>query len=346
MPRKPRLYTRIIDKLNATARPKSFMGDISDLFKPAYTTPPPPRTTLRFTPQDIPYSEIEYPSASPLGCPAEIRLLIYSHLFTTPIHRPSAAAHSINAHHTLIRLHAIQSDKGLTPESALLLVSRQIFHETRPLLHRTALLVPSNIPTLPLQHTRLASIPPTHLQRLGVRDLVLRDYITALPSIAQLETWLSAGVLSPLELDIEDVYLQLCTCNGSNHPTPGTRDFVETRVAPVVAAVAALGYGLKSVKRVVVYYCGTKGTMGLGPRSARIYVEGMGRLFGGKMVAGWSSRWDDCVRIRPAVEGEKKEEDGGRYIVSCRRPGEVDKKAIEVDFHDSFVATGKQCVLA
>jgi hypothetical protein len=253
------------------SRPVSIIAERS---RHRYPSPPPrssyyePERSKLPQPQDFPLEigypdpNVRHPQTSLLGCPAEIRNLIYSYLFESPRGR-----------HTRQYLKTIQADRCLTLGMKTVLICRQVYHETRGFLRRTILLTPQYVQptkyvTMPLAKTRLASVPAGTLKDiLRVHDIVVRDYwynvqtYGALTSNSHPSGEPKAAVLA--QLSIDTVWLQICACSTSLYLYHDWHYNVNILCQLLVHAVRPF----HAVRRVVLYFCGFDGLSGRSPSS-------------------------------------------------------------------------------
>jgi hypothetical protein len=206
---------------------------------------------------------LNYPQNHLLGLPFELR----EHIFQYAL--PDTDTRS--------RLKAAHIDTWLNPAENLLLVCRQLYHElsdTPVATNRCVLITPppldGNASALPLGTSRLAKADKETLAHMGVRELLVRDFLEHLPSgnISR-EKMNSPRLPSELGMSVSRVVLSVCICrlqrmSQIDSVIQGSRMWRDKFCASAWSCAHALGWDTeeevesRSWKKrlVVIYHCG------------------------------------------------------------------------------------------
>jgi hypothetical protein len=308
-------------------------------------------TKPTFSPLAISTPTIDYPRASLLGLPAELRILIYEALFPRQT--------------TADRLQAIQADRLNSRNAHVLQVCRQLYHECAPLAYRTLLIVPERYGSpaetacaFPLTKARLLGPSWTGgLHDLYLRDVVVRDFLDA---VVQNPEAGPAAFRRTLNVEVETVYLTLCLCRMSLdglRPAQGwwlpemERETNIHWANVFCSAVKRCAYGVMGVNTVVVYFCGLQNTARFGPSNA--VPKEIAAIVKRKLryvEKGSDSHlmpWYSVLEEIPLENCEGRAAgEMTRYRLTFTKTENTPERSVSVEFYDSFTECGKGCILA
>jgi hypothetical protein len=194
----------------------------------------------------------------------------------------------------------------------------------------------------------LGRIGSEALQSLQIRELVVREWVQDLPTTFEADEWETERTVVPVPLSVDTVYLQLCICSGSNHLIPATPDFARSHAGQLAGGIFAVFLSIQQVRRVVVYYCGTRGTRHLSCQHATVFVEAMKKIFDEViMERRWNNErdiwWTETIK---SCDDKGKLDGVARYTMTFPEYDGRPEGKVEVEFYDSLSETGKTCVLA
>ena len=207
-------------------------------------------------------------NTSLLGCPAEVRNVIYSFLIAEPS--------------TTDRLKELQRDGPLNEAATVLLTCRQIYHEFRTLAFHTVLVVPekrifpakrsiyyhpvetTRYQGFPLRDSRLGRIAPTELENRRIRHLVVREYAHYFRFHSSQYShdeypWPTNPFATSLKLNrLHTIWLQLCICDVASSEFNHAATIIP--FLPLIrTAVYQSVFAVDSLSRIVIYFCGLTG---------------------------------------------------------------------------------------
>jgi len=271
----------------------------------------------------FPDPDIVYPQNSLLGCPAEIRLIVAHFLFAE-----GRTTHS--------RLLAVQNDRGLTPGVSALQVCRQLYHEWKEEIQRSVLIVPRNYgfveTALPLSISRLHDVPLEFIERMQIREVVVREYLENLNTAR-----ISVQFLKPLGINVATVIVQLCVCYKS--AMFRRLDFSDH----LCTQLRYLKDCLPSARRIIIFSCDL-------PSYSRVidnYTRDIRKLFStmarnGGLESHWMAMTINIKRLTDGL-GSLEAPD---YEFTFTGPEDIGKRTVLVQLRNSWSELSKHCVLA
>jgi hypothetical protein len=260
------------------------------------------------------------PQATLLGCPGEIRNLIYRYLFADdPIEGRLSALHN-------------KTPFRINKNTHVLLVCHQIYREASNLARPNFALIPKHFDlnvkcvaglTLPMNNLHIARIlqgatPPEY-----IRTLVLRDDLHDLNLYWEPPSGLPS---MKIHLRAETLILQLCICN-SFMWTAGLLEGVTI----FGLALAQVLQDVPSLQRVVVYFCSGRAHRSIEPPRGQFphaVVETM-RARGSWKVKQWSEDVPGAVRDHEAT----------------LTPSSPSREPVQLEFYNSLSTSARYCVL-
>ncbi|KAF2429180.1 hypothetical protein EJ08DRAFT_650606 [Tothia fuscella] len=279
---------------------------------------------------------IELSNSPLLNLPGEVRNLIYSYAFQR---------------YTEEILQFLQFGPPTNDASGLLLTCRQTRMECQQLAHDAAVTVfPASVTRdqSGFSHSVLPrpwrqtwkNAPECRLDKTAVKSLALQTTLFRHPN--SLEDLLHGCPLTGTTYTPEVFFLQVCLCNAIHwlHDHP---DFV----MPFCIAIERLAMAHRTLKRIVIYYCGKEWPSWV-HKSGEIDFPNI--VYGRHLIRGYSGANWNLRAIDKPLEGNCRKRCELSWNYFQAHPGEsadpnpVLHHDITIDYYDSFSVSGVGCV--